>query len=100
MQRIIAARLEITGALADESFVGWIVERARRLSLSGAVRRISEANIEVTVEGPEALVDAMELACSLGPASVLVDGIVRKPCDGLPGNGAGGSTCTSFVQMP
>jgi acylphosphatase len=98
MQRIVAARLSIVGALGDETFPDWIVERGRRLSLAGGVRRISPERIEILVEGPEALTDAMEMACSLGPASVLVQRIERASLNGLPPEMA--SSCTLFGHLP
>lgn len=70
--------LSIQGSLADEGFLDWIDHRAQLLGLKAAITRISDAEIQVTVSGPMALIDAMEAACSLGPASVLVDRIVRK----------------------
>lgn len=78
MHRRIAVRLCIEGVLAEAHFVDWIVARARLLSLSGLVQRLSQTRIDVTVCGPEAMVDAMEIACSLGPGSVLVERIKRE----------------------
>jgi acylphosphatase len=74
----ISVYLCIEGTVAADSYLDWIVERANRLSLRGDVRRISAKRIDVNVRGPEPLVDAMELAVSLGPAEILVDRIERK----------------------
>ncbi len=70
--------LLITGEVADDGFLGWIRHRAALLDLDAAVTRLSPREIRVTVEGPEPLVEAMEAACSLGPAGVLVDRIERE----------------------
>ena len=100
MQRVVTARLRITGALADEGFAGWIAERARRLSLEGAVGPQSPERIDVVVKGPQALGDAMELACTLGPAGVLVDRIEIEPLEALPPEVVTASRyCTRFEQM-
>lgn len=42
----------------------------------------------IVVAGPPALVDAMEMACSLGPIDVLVERIERSahPMDRSPGS--------------
>lgn len=55
----------------------WILHRGRVLNLSGWVERISDTRIDMALKGPADLVDAMEVACSLGPADVIVDRIVR-----------------------
>ncbi len=68
----------ITGQLADDGFLDWIGHRARLLDLGAEILRLSPGAIRVTVSGPAALIDAMEAACSLGPASVLVDRIERE----------------------
>ncbi|WP_138472633.1 acylphosphatase [Poseidonocella sp. HB161398] len=69
--------LLITGALEDDGFLDWIRHRAHLLDLDISVARLSPRQIRVSVAGPAPLVDAMEAACSLGPASVLVDRIDR-----------------------
>ena len=74
----ISVHLCIEGAVGVDSYLDWIVERAKRLSLRGDVRQVSAHRVDVNVCGPEPLVDAMELAVSLGPAEILVDRIERK----------------------
>ena len=71
-----AVELKITGHL-DAAFVPWICHRAHRLDLKGWVVG-SGRGLDVVVAGPAPLIDAMEVACSLGPACVMVDDIARR----------------------
>lgn len=74
---MVATRMTLTGDLACGTLVPWILHRGRVLNLSGWVERISDTRIDMALKGPADLVDAMEVACSLGPADVIVDRIVR-----------------------
>lgn len=69
----ITVEMRIAGEVGSEAFADWICHRARLLDLIGWVKIIDDAEIAVVVTGDEALVEAMEVACSLGPANVLVD---------------------------
>lgn len=82
----LSVRLVMHGALSATSAMPWIVHRARLLDLSGQVTRISETEIRIDVTGPDPLIDAMEDACSLGPAEILVDRIERteQPAPQIP----------------
>ena len=73
----MGTRISLTGDLGAPEFEAWICHRARLLSLSGWVERLDHDHIEIVVRGPAPLVDAMELACSLGPTTVLVERINR-----------------------
>lgn len=71
----------IRGRLASADFPGWIVHRARRLGLRGGIVQVDQHAIETIVAGPLELIDAMEVGCSLGPTSVEVEHIERRPVD-------------------
>lgn len=60
-----AAGLVFRGSLG-KPFVDFVFARASRLNLSGWVSGDGE-RIAVWVKGPTALIDAFEIACSLGP---------------------------------
>ncbi|WP_275786070.1 acylphosphatase [Pararhizobium gei] len=72
-------RMTIVGDLDAPSFVPWIRRHAAKLGLSQAISHSSAERIELEVDGPEELIDMMEMGCSLGPIDVWVDTIVRKP---------------------
>ncbi|WP_238366029.1 hypothetical protein [Mesobacterium pallidum] len=67
----------LTGRLDGADVAGWILHRARRLSLSGRLTEVTESRVTLTVKGPAPLLDALHVACLLGPAQVQVEGIER-----------------------
>ena len=67
-----------SGDVNKPDFLHWICHRANRLGLDGWVREdVSARTIEVLASGPEEMLDAMELGCSLGPITVWVEEIER-----------------------
>ncbi|WP_407178627.1 hypothetical protein [Bradyrhizobium sp. STM 3562] len=66
------------GRFNPESFVDFVQHRAQRLQLDVVVERIGADLIEVAISGPRDLVDALEMACSLGPIDCLVREVRRK----------------------
>ncbi len=70
--RECATELRFRGVLGDV-FVAFAVKRALRLSLRGWIEVGADEAVTVVVEGPEALVDAFEIVCSLGPIESVVD---------------------------
>ncbi|MEP3629299.1 MAG: acylphosphatase [Hyphomicrobiales bacterium] len=75
----IAEQLEFVGDFSSNEFCEWVRHRADRLGLVGWVRAISQQKMEVAVCGEPELIDAMEVACSLGPFSSTVEEINRTP---------------------
>ncbi|MEM7257206.1 MAG: hypothetical protein AAF404_07440 [Pseudomonadota bacterium] len=74
-----ALKLGIYGHFPDDAMVNWIVHRAGVLDLSGAVDSQSSSLIEVVVIGELVLLDAFEVACSLGAINAQVHSITRQP---------------------
>ncbi len=71
-------RFTIEGDLEAESFLPWIVRHMQRLGLRGVPVRRANGQVEITLEGPADLIDAMELGVSLGPIDVWVEAIARQ----------------------
>ncbi len=71
------ARFVFIGRLRTDSFIEFARHRAARLGLWIDVAQISEVAITVNVSGPTELVDAFEMACSLGPYDCLVLEVAR-----------------------
>ncbi len=65
----------IKGQFHSDNFALWITERANKLDLTGWVQAHSNQLIELVVSGDQILIDAMEVACSLGPIDARVDTI-------------------------
>jgi hypothetical protein len=60
------------GRFRPESFLAFAAHRAERLALRTSVGTVCSDRIEITVTGEKDLVDAFEIACSLGPIDCLV----------------------------
>jgi len=71
------ARFVFSGRLCTDSFVEFARHRAARLGLWIDVVQMSNEAITVNVSGAGELVDAFELACSLGPYDCLVLEVAR-----------------------
>jgi hypothetical protein len=69
------------GRLRADIFVEFACHRAARLDLAIDIGAVSDEAIALTVHGPSELVDAFEMACSLGPYECLVLDVTRR--DGL-----------------
>lgn len=74
--------LEFRGHLVPDSFAGFARHRAARLSLRLEVLAQTAAAARFRIIGPTDLVDAFELALSLGPADSLVCDVRRLTGDG------------------
>lgn len=79
MQHCSTFYLTLLGRFDNGSFPDWICHRAGLLNLSGWVKAQGDARVDVLVSGDADLVEAFEVACSLGPADIMVDRIDRKP---------------------
>ena len=75
------ARFEFTGRLRTGGFVEFARHRAARLNLRIDIGSVSDEAVSLTVSGAAELVDAFEMACSLGPYDCLVLDVVRHDCE-------------------
>lgn len=66
-----------TGRFDTASFAEFARHRAARLSLDAEPPDLRPDRVRVTVSGQPDLVDAFEMACSLGPIDCLVADVVR-----------------------
>lgn len=73
------ARIIFSGYLG-EAFVEFARDRGARLGLRGQIRMHPDT-VEVFLQGPEALIDAFEITCSLGPMQCDVDTWERVEVD-------------------
>ena len=69
--RPVAARLSIVGDDLGPAYAAFAEERLARYGLSGRVEA-SATRATIAAEGPAALVDMLEIACLLGPATCCV----------------------------
>jgi len=90
MPSTITTSLLINGHFPSDDFCEWIMHHATKLNLSGWVKPHSDKHIEVLVTGNQTLIDALEVACSLGPIDAHIETIVKQVINGseLPGRQA------------
>lgn len=62
-----------------EPFVAFAITRARRLSLRGWISQRDNL-VTVSAQGPQAMVDAFEIVCSLGPIQSSIETWTRTEC--------------------
>lgn len=69
----VRVRWSISGRMDVPVYLGFVVERARWLGLDGWVAANEDDTVSLAVAGPEALVGALEMACTLGPLDALIE---------------------------
>jgi acylphosphatase len=69
---IETAKLVFFGQFRPSSFLDFIRHRAVRLALYARPESVRDDMVEVCVSGESDLVDAFEVACTLGPIDCLV----------------------------
>jgi hypothetical protein len=74
---IHAARFTFRGWIVCESFTEFALHRARRLDLAIDFGLCDSGSATLSVKGQEDLVDAFEMACSLGPYDCIILDIER-----------------------
>jgi hypothetical protein len=72
-----SAKFVFSGRLRTDIFVEFARHRAARLELAIDIGSVSDEAIALTVRGASDLVDAFEMACSLGPYECLVLDVTR-----------------------
>lgn len=77
-QNLKAARFTFHGQIDCDSFAEFALHRASRLSLEIEVGACDATSAVLSVKGQEALVDAFEMACSLGPYDCIVLDVERR----------------------
>ena len=66
------ARLAFEGSFVVASFLDFVVRRAERLDVKIRIVRAGDRIVTIDVTGQPDLIDALEMACSLGPLDCLV----------------------------
>lgn len=67
------AMLQIFGRVDAPDFPDWILRHASKLGLSKVSTVLTESRLEVNAAGDSEMLNALALACTLGPQSVLVE---------------------------
>jgi hypothetical protein len=70
--------LRFEGVLPKASFAEFAAHRAARLSLDHRMLSQDAGSAVIRLTGPAVLIDAFEMALSLGPADCLVREVIRQ----------------------
>jgi hypothetical protein len=70
-----------SGRLEPQGFIAFAEHRAARLSLGLKIAACDRERCRLTLSGPQALIDAFEMAVSLGPYDSIVLDVSRFPTD-------------------
>jgi acylphosphatase len=73
--RPVRMHYAISGRMRVPSYLAFVAERATWLGLAGWAQAAGRDAVTVVAAGPEALVGALEMACTLGPLDALIDRI-------------------------
>ncbi len=71
----VRLRYRIAGRIDPATYLAFVADRARWLDIHGWVAAVAPGRVELVAAGPEALVGALEMACTLGPLDALVETI-------------------------
>lgn len=74
-----AERFIIRGNLGATTFLPWVARHARKLGLKSDLASADAGEVELLLEGPPDMIDAMEMGVSLGPIEAWIESILRSP---------------------
>ena len=72
---MVTKNFEIRGNFDEIALHDWIVHRSTVLGLDISIHSLARNAISFCATGHMVLLDAMEIACSLGPSDAIVDHI-------------------------
>ena len=72
---MVTKNFEIRGNFDEIALHDWIVHRSTVLGLDISIHSLARNAISFCATGHMVLLDAMEIACSLGPSDAMVDDI-------------------------
>lgn len=75
MQHVITQNIKLLGHFQEESFQNWVMHRAKILDLDVIIKTANSSQVELSASGHPILVEALEIACSLGPLESTVESI-------------------------
>lgn len=83
----VALRFDIAGRMNVAAYLDFIAERAHWFGVAGWAAGSGAQSVTLVAAGPEAMVGALEMACTLGPLDALVEHIAAVPETGVVGSG-------------
>ncbi len=83
----VTLRFDIEGRMNVAAYLNFIAERAHWFGIAGWAAANGARSVTLVAAGPEAMVGALEMACTLGPLDALVERIDAVTETGSVGNG-------------
>ncbi|HZS54643.1 MAG TPA: acylphosphatase [Bryobacteraceae bacterium] len=78
MERKVAKRWFVSGAVQGVGFRFFVQDKARELGLSGWARNLHDGRVEVYATGPDARLNDLAAALHLGPRLADVRGVEQR----------------------
>ena len=75
MQEQIKQQIKMSGNFDEVLLKNWIIHRATILDVDIEIQTASSSSIELFASGHPILVEALEIACSLGPMEASIEKI-------------------------
>ena len=72
---MVTKQIKIIGSFDDITFRDWIMHRSVVLGLNISSLIHGQSSISFSASGHSVLLDAMEIACSLGPSEAMIEQI-------------------------
>jgi len=76
MSAMVTRSFVVTGDVAAPHFPGWVRTYAAKLGLSVERLDLSNRGLEIESRGAPEMIESLAIACSLGPAGVMVDEVI------------------------
>lgn len=76
MPDLVTRSLLVTGDVAAPHFPGWVRAYAAKLGIAVERLDLSNRGLEIVGRGAPEMIESLAIACSLGPAGVLVDEVI------------------------
>lgn len=73
--RPVRLRYVVEGRMRVGDYLAFVAERAHWFGLDGWIEPNGAESVTLVVSGPEAMVGALEMACTLGPLDALIESI-------------------------
>ncbi len=71
----VQMRFAISGRMNPVTYLAFVAERADWLALKGWAAANDTGSVTLVAAGPEALVGALEMACTLGPLDAMIESV-------------------------
>ncbi len=77
----VTLRVLIEGRVQGVGYRAWVVNAARKVSLFGWVRNLTDGSVEALVHGPFEAVEQFVADCQAGPYMAKVTAVIKESVD-------------------